>query len=221
MMIWLKLLLNQAMSKFFIFILTLAPLGLYGKYQIEVRYTNNIKSSFHEYFLKDLELINSKKKIHQFLLSLDWIDSFSMSSIPFSKKIDIKIYSKKPVFLLNNKKFIDLKGHAFNSNDNTYQHKIIKVSGPTDDYELMIMFYKFFEKYKKYNDLDIQEIIYSHVNGWIIKSNSSQITIGNNSYKKRLATLKSLITHIDKNNKNFPTMIDLRYEDGVTINYVK
>ena len=45
--------------------------------------------------------------------------------------------------------------------------------------------------------------------------------IGNNSYKKRLDTLKNLIIYIDKNNKNFPTMIDLRYEDGVTINYGK
>jgi cell division septal protein FtsQ len=65
-----------------------------------------------------------------------------------------------------------------------------------------------------FNKLELIE--YNHVFGWLIVLDKTKIKLGKELTNKKFKLLKETIEYLDINNK-IPSMIDLRYKDGVAI----
>ena len=65
-----------------------------------------------------------------------------------------------------------------------------------------------------FNKLELIE--YSHIFGWLIVLDKTKIKLGKEISNKKLKLLEETIEYLDINNK-IPSMIDLRYKDGVAI----
>ena len=64
------------------------------------------------------------------------------------------------------------------------------------------------------------EIYYNHTSGWEVATNKYKVKFGKKLTEEKLNMLNDTINYLyDK--RKVPDMIDLRYKDGVAINYGK
>ena len=68
--------------------------------------------------------------------------------------------------------------------------------------------------------ITIQRINYSYINGWDIISDRTLIRFGNVLSKKRFKNFKYTSNYLLDIGK-IPSIIDMRYKDGVALNYGK
>ena len=66
----------------------------------------------------------------------------------------------------------------------------------------------------------IREINYSYVNGWDVVSDKTLIRFGNDLSEKRFKNFKDTSNYLLDIGK-IPSIIDMRYKDGVALNYGK
>ena len=63
-------------------------------------------------------------------------------------------------------------------------------------------------------------INYDHVSGWQVKTQKFNIKFGENIPKSKFKTLKDTLNYLYER-RSIPSMIDLRYKDGVALDYGK
>ena len=69
-------------------------------------------------------------------------------------------------------------------------------------------------------NFSLKTISYNHASGWKIKTNKFEIKLGKNISRTKFKSLKDTLNYLyDK--RKIPTMIDLRYKDGVALSYGK
>ena len=181
---------------------------------IEVTFEDPIEFESQLKFIESLDDMGSVKSLKNALENQEWIDSYIFNRIPFDDNIEVYISSKKPLFNLNNEFYVDydLDKFSYSASNRSY----LRVNGDISNLSDIINLIEFAKELDN-NILNKLELIeYSHIFGWLIVLDQTEIKLGKEITNKKLKLLEETIEYLDINNK-IPSMIDLRYKDGVAI----
>ena len=186
---------------------------------IDITYESDFYLSSQTQLTKDLNNIKSKKDVEKILLDQDWIKSYYLKSHPLTKKVSVSIINKKPIYILNDKHYVDENSNLFKF-DQT-QLDLIRVNGPINNRDkILFVIESIKEIQQKNHPLVIEMINYDHVSGWQVKTQKYNIKLGKNVSKSKFKTLKDTLNYLYER-RTIPSMIDLRYKDGVALDYGK
>ena len=181
---------------------------------IEVTFEDPIEFESQLKFIESLDDMRSVKSLKNALENQEWIDSYIFNRIPFDDNIEVYISSKKPLFNLNNEFYVDydLDKFSYSASNRSY----LRVNGDISNLSDIINLIEFAKELDN-NILNKLELIeYSHIFGWLIVLDQTEIKLGKEITNKKFKLLEETIEYLDINNK-IPSMIDLRYKDGVAI----
>ena len=181
---------------------------------IEVTFEDPIEFESQLKFIESLDDMGSVKSLKNALENQEWIDSYLLNRIPFDDNIEVYISSKKPLFNLNNEFYVDydLDKFSYSASNRSY----LRVNGDISNLSDIINLIEFAKELDNniFNKLELIE--YSHIFGWLIVLDQTEIKLGKEITNKKFKLLEETIEYLDINNK-IPSMIDLRYKDGVAI----
>ena len=198
----------------FIFFTTLC---IAKNYEINVNFESGFEYKSQEEFVNKLQFSKSIREIEYLISNQDWIKDYSLRYKPFKKEVFISIRNRIPIFILNNKFFYDEDLNKFNFYQSTKD--LIMVQGPIDDVKEVLKLIKVIESSSSIQ-FKIESINYSYVNGWDVKSNKTFIRFGKELSEKRLNNFKDTVNYLFEISR-IPSIIDIRYKDGVALNYGK
>ena len=189
-------------------------INIFAQLNIELTFEDPIEFDSQLKFIKSLDDIDSVKSLKNSLENQEWIDNYILNKIPFNNNIEVYISSKKPLFNLNNEFYVDYDLNKFSYSESNRSY--LKVSGDISNLSDIINLIKLANELgiNVFNKLELIE--YSHVFGWLIVLDKTKIKLGKELTNKKFKLLKETIEYLDINNK-IPSMIDLRYKDGVAI----
>ena len=189
-------------------------INIYAQLNIEVTFEDPIEFESQLKFIEGLDGIDSVKSLKNALENQEWIDSYILKRVPFDKNIDVYISSKKPLFNLNNEFYVeyDLDKFSYSVSNRNY----LRVNGDISNLNDVINLIDLTKQLDNniFNKLELIE--YSHIFGWLIVLDKTEIKLGKEISNKKLKLLEETIEYLNINNK-IPSMIDLRYKDGVAI----
>ena len=190
---------------------------LMGEYKISIIYESGFEFKSQHLLINDLKECSSKKEIENLISDQDWIKDYNLAYKPFKKEIYLNIRNREPIFILNNKFFYDKKLSKFEY-DNSKKN-LIFVEGPINNPEDILKLIKEVESIPNIQ-FKIQTINYSYVNGWDVNSDKTLIRFGNTLTEKRFKNFRDTSKYLLDIGK-IPSIIDMRYKDGVALNYGK
>ena len=189
-------------------------INTFAQLSIEVTFEDPIEFESQLKFIESLDDIGSVKSLKNALENQKWIDSYILNRVPFDNNIELYISSKKPLFNLNNEFYVDydLNKFTYSASNRSY----LRVNGDISNLSDIINLIEFAKQLDNniFNKLELIE--YSHVFGWLIVLDKTKIKLGKELTNKKFKLLEETIEYLDINNK-IPSMIDLRYKDGVAI----
>ena len=204
--------------KFYISALLLfTSLNVSSQYLINLNFESGFEFESQKKLVSELKNSKSKKQIEKILKRQDWIKDFSLVYKPFKKEVYLSIVNREPIFVLNNQFFYDINLHKFKF-DNSKKDLLI-VQGPIKNEEDILLLINRFESVANIN-FEINKINYSYVNGWDVITDKLLIRFGNNLNEKKFNDFEYTLNYLFENGKN-PSIIDMRYKDGVALNYGK
>ncbi len=183
----------------------------YAQYEIKVNFESGIEFKSQTDFINQIYKSGSKNDIEKLIREEDWIAEYTLISKPLQKKIILNIRNKKPLFVLNKKFFYD-------ANLNKFKYEIsnkdlIYVYGPITNLEDVIkIINNVSERFK------VREIYYSHVSGWEVISKETTIRFGKSLLDIKFKNFNDTLNYLLDIGR-IPSIIDIRYKDGVAINY--
>tara|TARA_B100001250_G_scaffold204822_1_gene175815 strand:- start:334 stop:957 length:624 start_codon:yes stop_codon:yes gene_type:complete len=186
-------------------------------YSINVNFESGFEYKSQEEFVNKLQFSKSTREIEYLISNQDWIKDYSLRYKPFKREVFISIRNRMPIFILNNKFFYDEDLNKFNFDQS--KKDLIMVQGPIDDVEEVLKLIKVIES-SSLIQFKIESINYSYVNGWDVKSNKTFIRFGKELSEKRLNNFKDTVNYLFEISR-IPSIIDIRYKDGVALNYGK
>ena len=198
-------------------LLLFTSLNLSSQYLINLNFESGFEFESQKKLVSELKNSKSKKQIEKILMRQDWIKDFSLVYKPFKKEVYLSIVNREPIFVLNNQFFYDINLHKFKF-DNSKKDLVI-VQGPIKNEEDILLLINRIESVANIN-FDINKINYSYVNGWDVITDKLLIRFGNNLNKKKFDNFEYTLNYLFENGKN-PSIIDMRYKDGVALNYGK
>ena len=190
---------------------------LLGQYKINVIYESGFEFESQKLLISKLRNSESRKEIENHIKSQDWIQEYSLIFKPFKKEIYLNIKNREPVFVLNNEFFYDKDLHPFKYD--LSRRDLIVAEGPIDKPKTILQLIEEIESIPNVQ-FKITEINYSYVNGWDVVSDKTLIRFGNNLSEKRFKNFKDTSNYLLDIGK-IPSIIDMRYKDGVALNYGK
>tara|TARA_Y100000766_G_scaffold70969_1_gene59630 strand:- start:3850 stop:4479 length:630 start_codon:yes stop_codon:yes gene_type:complete len=203
---------NKFFITFFLF-----SLSLNAQYEININYESGFEYQSQVILAKDLQNELSKKGIVNLIKKQDWIDNYSIVFTPFQKKVFINIKNKNPLFVLNSEYFYDKDLSRFEYDQSS--NNLIKVNGNISEVEDILFLIELVES-NKLMDLKIDRIEYGFVNGWDVKTKSILIRFGKDISQQRVKNFKDTLNYVYEIRK-IPSIIDMRYRDGVALSYGK
>ena len=216
MLLFKKLFMSPYKNKFFITFF-LFSLSLNAQYEININYESGFEYQSQVILANDLQNELSKKGIVNLIKKQDWIDNYSIVFTPFQKKVFINIKNKNPLFVLNSEYFYDKDLSRFEYDQSS--NNLIKVHGDISEIKDVLFLIELVES-NKLMDLKIDRIEYSFVNGWDVKTKSILIRFGKDISQQRVKNFKDTLNYVYEIRK-IPSIIDMRYKDGVALNYGK
>ena len=198
-------------------LLSITTLNVSSQYLINLNFESGFEFESQKILLTELKNSTSKKQIEKIVKRQDWIKDFSLVFKPFKKEVYLSIVNREPIFVLNNQFFYDvnLKKFKFDSSE----RDLIIVQGPVTNKEDILLLINRIESVSNIN-FDVDKIKYSYVNGWDVITDKVLIRFGNDLTEKKFNNLKYTSHYLFVNGKN-PSIIDMRYKDGVALNYGK
>ena len=190
---------------------------LLGQYKINVIYESGFEFESQKLLISKLRNSESRKEIENHIKSQDWIQEYSLIFKPFKKEIYLNIKNREPVFVLNNEFFYDKDLHPFKYD--LSRRDLIVAEGPIDKPKIILQLIEEIESISN-AQFKIKEINYSYVNGWDVVSDKTLIRFGNDLSEKRFKNFKDTSNYLLDIGK-IPSIIDMRYKDGVALNYGK
>ena len=190
---------------------------LLGQYKINVIYESGFEFESQKLLITKLRNSESRKEIENHIKSQDWIQEYSLIFKPFKKEIYLNIKNREPVFVLNNEFFYDKDLHPFKYD--LSRRDLIVAEGPIDKPKSILQLIEEIESISNVQ-FKIREINYSYVNGWDVVSDKTLIRFGNDLSEKRFKNFKDTSNYLLDIGK-IPSIIDMRYKDGVALNYGK
>jgi hypothetical protein len=189
-------------------------INTFAQLNIEVTFEDPIEFESQLKFIEGLDDIGSVKSLKNALENQEWIDRYILNKVPFDNNIEVYISSKKPLFNLNNEFYVDydLDKFSYSASNRSY----LRVNGDISNLSDIINLIEFANEVDNniFNKLELIE--YSHIFGWLIVLDQTEIKLGKEITNKKFKLLEETIEYLDINNK-IPSMIDLRYKDGVAI----
>ena len=204
-------------KKILLIIVILTPTNLFAEYEININFESGFEFESQKMLLTELKNSTSKKQIENIVRRQDWIKDFSLVFKPFKKEVYLSIVNREPVFVLNNQFFYDVNLNKFKF-DNSERDLVI-VQGPVTNEEDILLLIKRIESVSNIN-FDVNKINYGYVNGWDVITNKALIRFGNNLTERKFKNFEYTSHYLFENGKN-PSIIDMRYKDGVALNYGK
>ena len=192
-------------------------LNVSSQYSINLNFESGFEFESQKKLVSELKNSKSKKQIEKILKRQDWIKDFSLVYKPFKKEVYLSIVNREPIFVLNNQFFYDVNLHKFKF-DNSKKDLVI-VQGPIKNEEDILLLINRIESVANIN-FEINKINYSYVNGWDVITDKLLIRFGNNLNEKKFNDFEYTLNYLFENGKN-PSIIDMRYKDGVALNYGK
>ena len=192
-------------------------LNVSSQYLINLNFESGFEFESQKKLVSELKNSKSKKQIEKILKRQDWIKDFSLVYKPFKKEVYLSIVNREPIFVLNNQFFYDVNLHKFKF-DNS-KKDLVTVQGPIKNEEDILVLINRIESVENLN-FDINKINYSYVNGWDVITDKLLIRFGNNLNEKKFNDFEYTLNYLFENGKN-PSIIDMRYKDGVALNYGK
>ena len=190
---------------------------LLGQYKINIIYESGLEFKSQQLLISKLRNSESRKEIENHIKSQDWIQEYSLIFKPFKKEIYLNIKNREPVFVLNNEFFYDKDLHPFKYD--LSRRDLIVAEGPIDKPKTILELIEEIESIPNVQ-FKIREINYSYVNGWDVVSDKTLIRFGNDLSEKRFKNFKDTSNYLLDIGK-IPSIIDMRYKDGVALNYGK
>ena len=190
---------------------------LLGQYKINIIYESGLEFKSQQLLISKLRNSESRKEIENHIKSQDWIQEYSLIFKPFKKEIYLNIKNREPVFVLNNEFFYDKDLHPFKYD--LSRNDLIVAKGPIDKPKTILQLIEEIESISN-AQFKIREINYSYVNGWDVVSDKTLIRFGNELSEKRFKNFKDTSNYLLDIGK-IPSIIDMRYKDGVALNYGK
>ena len=189
-------------------------INTFAQLNIEVTFEDPIEFESQLKFIQGLDDIDSVKSLKNALENQEWIDRYILNKVPFDNNIEVYISSKKPLFNLNNEFYVDYDLDQFSYSASNINY--LRVNGDISNLSDIINLIEFVKQLDNniFNKLELIE--YSHIFGWLIVLDKTEIKLGKEISNKKLKLLEETIEYLDINNK-IPSMIDLRYKDGVAI----
>ena len=201
-----------------VFVLPLIfSITLMGQYKINIIYESGLEFKSQQLLISKLRDSESRKEIENHIKSQDWIQEYSLTFKPFKKEIYLNIKNREPIFVLNNEFFYDKDLHPFKYD--LSRRGLIVAEGPIDKPNTIL---KLIEEIESISNVQfkIRKINYSYVNGWDVVSDKTLIRFGNDLSEKRFKNFKDTSNYLLDIGK-IPSIIDMRYKDGVALNYGK
>ena len=198
----------------FIFFTTLC---IAKNYEINVNFESGFEYKSQKEFVNQLQFSKSTREMEHLIINQDWIKDYSLRYKPFKKEVFISIRNRLPIFILNKEFFYDKELNKFNYDGS--KKDLIMAQGPIDDVEEVLKLIKVIES-NSLIQFKIESIDYSYVNGWDVKSNKALIRFGKDLSEKRLNNFKDTVNYLFEISR-IPSIIDVRYKDGVALKYGK
>ena len=191
--------------------------GLFAQYKININYESGYEYESQKYFINDIKNEYSRRGIQRIIEKQDWIQDYSIIFKPMKKEIFISIKNREPLFILNQEYFYDKDLIRFKYDQSS--KKLIEVNGDIQDLESIIFLMKLVQSSELIN-FKIDRIDYSLITGWDVITDSTLIRFGKDISKKRVKIFGDTLNYLYDNGK-IPSIIDMRYKDGVALNYGK
>ena len=204
-------------KKILLIIVILTPTNLFAEYEININFESGFEFESQKILISDLKNSKSKKQIEKILKRQDWIKDFSIVYKPFKKEVYVSITNREPIFVLNNQFFYDINLHKFKF-DNSKRDLVI-VQGPVKNEEDILEIITRIDSISSIN-FNLNKINYSYVNGWDVITDKTLIRFGNDLTETKFKNFEYTANYLFENGKN-PSIIDIRYRDGVALNYGK
>ena len=199
---------------YLIFITTLCTAK---NYEINVNFESGFEYKSQKEFVNQLQFSKSTREIEHLISNQDWIKDYSLRYKPFKKEVFISIRNRIPIFILNKEFFYDKELNKFNFDGS--KKDLIMVQGPIDDVKEILKLIKVIES-NSLIQFKIKSIDYTYVNGWDVKSNKTLIRFGKELSEKRLNNFNDTVNYLFEISR-IPSIIDVRYKDGVALKYGK
>ena len=191
--------------------------GLFAQYKININYESGYEYESQKYLINDIKNEYSRRGIQRIIEKQDWIQDYSIIFKPMKKEIFISIKNREPLFILNQEYFYDKDLIKFKYDQSS--KKLIEVNGDIQDLESIIFLMELVQSSELIN-FKIDRIDYSLITGWDVITDSTLIRFGKDISKKRVKIFGDTLNYLYDNGK-IPSIIDMRYKDGVALNYGK
>lgn len=191
--------------------------GLFAQYKININYESGYEYESQKYLINDIKNEYSRRGIQRIIEKQDWIQDYSIIFKPMKKEIFISIKNREPLFILNQEYFYDKDLIKFKYDQSS--KKLIEVNGDIQDLESIIFLMKLVQSSELIN-FKIDRIDYSLITGWDVITDSTLIRFGKDISKKRVKIFGDTLNYLYDNGK-IPSIIDMRYKDGVALSYGK
>ena len=192
-------------------------MNLISQYEININYESGFEYKSQKMLLKDLEKESSRLGIQALIQKQDWIENYSIIYKPFKKKVYISIKNREPIFILNKEYFYDknLMKLKYDQSNN----ELIKVDGDINKIKDVLFLIELVELNNLIN-FKINKIEYNFVSGWDVITESTLIRFGKDIPQDRVKNFIDTVNYLYEK-KKIPSIIDMRYKDGVAIDYGK
>ena len=204
-------------KKLLLIIAIFTPENLFAEYIININFESGFELESQKILISELKNSKSKNQIEKILKRQDWIKDFSIVYKPFKKEVYVSITNREPIFVLNNQFFYDINLHKFKF-DNSIRDLVV-VQGPVKNEEDILEIITRIDSISSIN-FNLSEINFSYVNGWDVITDKTLIRFGNDLTETKFKNFEYTANYLFENGKN-PSIIDIRYRDGVALNYGK
>ena len=204
-------------KKLLLIIVILTPTNLFAEYEININFESGFEFESQKILISDLKNSKSKKQIEKILKRQDWIKDFSIVYKPFKKEVYVSFTNREPIFVIKNQFFYDINLNKFKF-DNSNRDLVI-VQWPVNNEEDILEIITRIDSISSIN-FNLNEINYSYVNGWDVITDKTLIRFGNDLTETKFKNFEYTANYLFENGKN-PSIIDIRYRDGVALNYGK
>ena len=160
-------------------------------FDIKISFENTPKYKSQLEFIEEAKFLESTSSLSALVKNQDWIEDYILKKSPFLNTIEIYIYSKKPLFILNNKFYVDENLDQFKYSIG--EKNVLRVNGQIEDLSNVLEIINFIQdnNFKNFNKLNL--IQYNYVSGWSLKFDNTNIRLGKTLNNNKFKLFLSLI----------------------------
>jgi hypothetical protein len=184
---------------------------------IEVFFEDGFLYAAQKDLISELKLVTTRKEIKTTLSKQEWIEDFKIK-FRINGNIKVIIKTKIPIFIWNEKYYVDTNMKIFGFDKSN--HRLINVFCPSNQLNQARDLIDFINTSLISDQISFKKLDFKYSSGWILLSNTTEIKFGKNITTARLNSFRQSLNYVYES-KSIPSMIDLRYKDGVAFDYGK